>query len=304
MPAMRNTQTKHWCFTLFDPNFENPPPVLPTFTYLIAGREVCPDTGRDHWQCYVELKTKQRLSYWKNNPPYHNVHFEPRKKTALEASDYCAKEDPNPITYGNISKPKPGERNDINDAVLAMQNGLSLSQLMFDPEHMQVVARSMQYFRSVWNTILSTKTMNELREIYSTAVFRPWQEDLITYLNEPVHPRQVLWYFDEAGNTGKSWMASYLSSTAGAFVVTNGKVQDIAHAYNNEKTVIFDLSRTQVDKIDHVYIMMESFKNGRIFSPKYESVVKTFSPCHVVAFANFIPDHSKLSQDRWLVKTL
>ena len=131
-----------------------------------------------------------------------------------------------------------------------------------------------------------------------------WQEELINYLNAPVHPRQVLWYVDEAGNQGKSWMTSYLSSTKNAFVVTNGKIVDIAHAYNNETTVIFDLSGTQVDKIDHIYALMEAFKNGHIFSPKYESVVKTFSPCHVVAFANFIPDHSKFSQDHWLVKTL
>jgi hypothetical protein len=117
-------------------------------------------------------------------------------------------------------------------------------------------------------------------------------------LSDPVHPRQVLWFFDETGNTGKSWMTSYLSSTASVFVVTNGKIADIAHAYGNQTTVIFDLSRTQVDKIDHIYALMESFENGRIFSPKYESVDKTFSPYHVVVFPNFIPDHSKLSQDR------
>ena len=72
----------------------------------------------------------------------------------------------------------------------------------------------------------------------------------------------------------------------------------------DEKTVRIDLSRTQADKIDHIYSLMESFKNGRILSPKYESISKTFSPCHVMVMANFIPDHSKLSQDHWLVKTL
>jgi len=300
MPAMRNTQTKYWCFTSYE---TEEPPYLDCMTYLIAGRETCPETGNKHWQCYVELKTKQRLSFFKNNDYYKHVHLEPRKGTALEASDYCKKEDTNPIIHGNISNAKPGERNDLNDAIAALQGGKTLNELMFDPDHMQAVARHMQYFRSAWNMILSTKTMRELRELYSTAVFRPWQEELISYLNAPVHPRQVLWYVDETGNQGKSWMASYLS-TIGAFIVTNGKIADIAHAYNNETTVIFDLSRTQVDKIDHIYALMESFKNGRIFSPKYESVVKTFSPCHVVAFANFIPDHSKLSQDRWLVKTL
>lgn len=300
MPAMRSTPTKYWCFTSYE---TEEPPFEECMSYLIAGRETCPETGNKHWQCYMELKTKQRLSFFKNHDYYKHVHLEARKGTALEASDYCKKEDQNPIIHGNISKGQ-GSRNDIHDAVTAMQNGKTFTDLQFDPDHMQVVARNMQYFRSVWNTILSTKTMAELRQLYSNAVFRPWQEELLTYLNAPVHPRQVLWYVDETGNQGKSWMASYLSATAGAFVITNGKIADIAHAYNNETTVIFDLSRTQVDKIDHIYALMESFKNGRIFSPKYESVVKTFSPCHVVAFANFIPDHSKLSQDRWLVKTL
>ncbi len=166
---------------------------------------------------------------------------------------FCKKEDQYPITHGNISKTNPGARNDIHDAVLAIQGGLSLSQLMFDPEHMQVVARNMQYFRSAWNTILSTKTMNELCEIYSTAVFRPCQEDLITYLKDPVHPRQVLWFYDEAGNTGKSRMASYLSSTASAFVVTNDKMVDIAHTYNikhsfrrNRRTKYSDRRKTNL----------------------------------------------------------
>jgi hypothetical protein len=35
--------------------------------------------------------------------------------------------------------------------------------------------------------------------------------------------------------------------------------------YNNETAIIFDLSRTQVDKIDHIYDLVESFKNGSIF---------------------------------------
>jgi hypothetical protein len=81
-------------------------------------------------------------------------------------------------------------------------------------------------------------------------------------------------------------------------------VCDIAHAYKYEKITLIDLSRTQADKIDHIYSLMESFKNGRIFSPKYDSVFKTFEPCYVIVFANFIPEHQKLSQDRWLVKTL
>jgi hypothetical protein len=45
-----------------------------------------------------------------------------------------------------------------------------------------------------------------------------------------------------------SWMASYLSSTDGAFVITNGKIADIAHAYNYEKTVKNVLNRNTQTK--------------------------------------------------------
>ena len=49
---------------------------------------------------------------------------------------------------------------------------------------------------------------------------------------------------------------------------------------------------------------MESFKNGRFFSPKYGSCLKRFKPPHVVVFANYMPDLEKLSMDRWDIMDL
>jgi hypothetical protein len=45
---------------------------------------------------------------------------------------------------------------------------------------------------------------------------------------------------------------------------------DIAHAFNDQPVVCFDLSRTMVDHCDHVYSMIEKFKDGCIFSGKYK----------------------------------
>jgi len=89
-----------------------------------------------------------------------------------------------------------------------------------------------------------------------------------------------------------------------AIVFTHGKVADLAHAYKYEPVVVFDLSRTQADKLDAVYMAIENFKNGRIFSPKYDSHNKVFASTHVVVFANYPPDRSKLSEDRWKVVEL
>jgi hypothetical protein len=73
------------------------------------------------------------------------------------------------------------------------------------------------------------------------------------------------------------------------------------HAYDKEPVVVFDLSRTMVDHCDHIYNIIEKFKDVCLFSGKYESHTKIFDPPHVVIFANFKPDLTKLSEDRWKV---
>ncbi len=76
-----------------------------------------------------------------------------------------------------------------------------------------------------------------------------------------------------------------------------------AIAHHSCGSGIFDLSRTCADKIDHIYSLIENFKNGIMFSSKYESGTRIFTPPHVIVFANFIPDildrGNKLSADRW-----
>ncbi len=85
-------------------------------------------------------------------------------------------------------------------------------------------------------------------------------------------------------------MSGYLQTHHNAFIVSGGKVADIAHAYDEQPIVCFDLSRTMVDHCDHVYSMIEKFKDGCIFSGKYESRTKIFDVPHVIVFANFKPD--------------
>jgi len=45
-------------------------------------------------------------------------------------------------------------------------------------------------------------------------------------------------------------------------------------------------------------------KDGVVFSGKYEGGARLFPPPHVIIFANFLPDFTKLSADRWVIRTL
>lgn len=114
------------------------------------------------------------------------------------------------------------------------------------------------------------------------------------------HKRRVEWYIDTIGGKGKSDFTKNLLLTSNKIVnvVTGGSGKDIAMSLNdNPDIIIFDLPRTTEGFVS--YNVIEQCKNGMVFSPKYESKFKCFNVPHIIIFANFGPDISKLSADRW-----
>ena len=193
------------------------------------------------------------------------------------------------------------------DAVTASHE-MPFDELAVHEVHASTVARHMQYFKHIYSARANKAGLESLQSKFIDFQPRPWQQELLTITSGLPDARQFYWYFDHRGNTGKSYFSDYLMATANATVFTSGKMADIALAYKNEPIVVFDLTRTQADKMDHVYALIEGFKNGRLFSPKYESQVKIFKPPHVIVFANFVPDqqdrYNKLSEDRWVIHEL
>lgn len=298
MPPTRNNAQTNWAFTSYD---EDPPSFLDNMRYLIYGRETCPTTGRKHWQCYTQLKKKVRFNTLKNLLD-GDYHIEACRGSPNENVTYCKKE--GDWTEHGEPPVNAGARTDLEGVVQLLNDGSSLDDLMLDPTFMEVIARHMQFFRHVSNNILRTTGLGRLQVKMAAAVLKPWQDTLLATIIQPAHDRHVYWVWCSSGGSGKSFMADYLVALHNAVVFTNGKVCDIAHAYNFEPVVIFDLARTQADKLDNVYMAIENFKNGRFFSPKYDSHTKVFAVPHVVCFANFPPEIGKLSNDRWKISEL
>jgi len=117
------------------------------------------------------------------------------------------------------------------------------------------------------------------------------------------HPRKIIWYVDTQGAAGKSTLVRHLC-TRGEGIVLEGKVADMAYAYNGQRIVFFDVSRTQVEYMDHLYSFAEKLKDGMVTSPKYESQTKFFPTPHVVFMANISPDTMKWSGDRYDIREL
>ena len=121
-------QVRNWCFTSFNLDFD---PQATQAIYGIYQREVCPDTGKEHLQGYLEFKQPTRLSKLKKFDS--QVHWESRKGTRDQARDYCRKEDTrkpdtDPIEFGEWRK--AGKRNDIHDMAADIKdNGLKFTQV-------------------------------------------------------------------------------------------------------------------------------------------------------------------------------
>lgn len=130
-----------------------------------------------------------------------------------------------------------------------------------------------------------------------------WQEKLIEDIKKEPDNRTIIWLYEKEGNCGKTTMAKYLCIKYKALYV-QGKRNDIlyAAAETDCNIYIIDLPRTTEDRVP--YEAIENLKNGIFFSGKYESKQIIRNCPHVIIFANFKPDTTKLSIDRWKIKEI
>ena len=125
---------------------------------------------------------------------------------------------------------------------------------------------------------------------------RDWQKWVVAML-EFQGDRKILFVVDQVGGLGKTRLTKWYHVNLQGTAYTTTKRGDVAYAYNGKPTVIFDLSRSQLEKLN--YDMLESIKNGMIFSTKYESRLKLYMPPRMIVFMNKRPElHKNLSDDR------
>nr|WAE43151.1 MAG: replication associated protein [Cressdnaviricota sp.] len=129
-----------------------------------------------------------------------------------------------------------------------------------------------------------------------------WQAELLDILAGEVDDRKIYWVWSRTGGFGKTTFAKHLYLTGKAEYVS-GRATDVFFALAEAKSVkgvVFDIPRDGI--VD--YAGLESVKNGIFFSGKYESKTVAFATPHVIVLANYPPDQSKLSVDRWVVNDL
>lgn len=78
--------------------------------YHIGGREVCPRTGRDHVQGYIQFQRKQRLSQLVKLTGTDRIHWLPARGSDEDNTAYCGKEGNILIQFGKARSTHGGKR--------------------------------------------------------------------------------------------------------------------------------------------------------------------------------------------------
>lgn len=290
------SQAKNWAFTYNNPSATKIEELQElqhdeSVTYIVFQAEKG-TSGTLHLQGYLQVASRIRLPRVKRYLGTR-VHAEVARGSAEQNRLYCTKEprEDGPWEYGTITT--AGKRTDIEAFVQDMKESPLTESEIID-KHPMILAKYPRFVNTVRRALAEKKLPER--------PFCPrvgWQSALAACLLDDPDPRKVRWYFDQVGGSGKSTFGLGVRLRDGGrpFICTGGKHSDIYYAYGRQSAVIFDWPRSNEESFP--YAVAEAFKNGYFLNTKYESVPVFFNPVHVIVFANFYPDKTKLSMDRW-----
>lgn len=295
---------RRWCFTLNNPSidgssFFDTSSIKIGIWQLEQGEQCVP-----HYQGFVIFLIGRRLAHCKKLIP--RAHWEVAKGTDSENLKYCTKND------GRLSQPVyfPDQTVVIDYCKTKGQSEKKrkLSDILVDVcEGIDCSSDDRYILHSKQIDMLAKRRKLEdendvIRSRYLGVCWLPWQNQVfeeILVQNE----RQVLWVYESKGDVGKSFLAKFLRVSCNwAYLEGETSMHKIAHMVSSCVGVVIDIPRSCTDDQDHVicsYATLEKLKNGHLFTTKYEGLDRVVRSYPVVIFANYPPDLTKLSIDRW-----
>lgn len=305
--SVLSRQCSAWVFTLNNYTEEDVASlrlfgVTSRVQYLVFGFEVAPTTGTLHLQGFIQLKRTIRGSVLQRLICRRvQCHLEPlgSNSTPEAASTYC-KKDGSYEEFGERTDPAPGKRTDwalFTEWVVGLGRRPTQREIiLFNPG---LYARYAKRINEIAEAHLPLPDL-----VVGQAPREGWQSELAGLVGGmDHHPREVRFYVDEVGNSGKSWFTRWAMSSHfdKVQVLRVGKRDDLAYSIDPNKSVfLFDIPRTQMTFLQ--YSVLEMLKDQIVFSPKYESVSKILTKVPlVVVFCNEEPDRNAMSGDRYKI---
>lgn len=108
--------------------------------------------------------------------------------------------------------------------------------------------------------------------------------------------RRILWIADYEGNIGKTTFCKWLRVNQSAERMCLSS-KSVNFMYKGSEYVYINLTRSSEEYVS--YQALEELKDGDMVSDKYEGRSVLFAPPKVIVMANFYPNKSRLTEDRW-----
>lgn len=202
-------KSREWSLTLWsEPEFNEK-----QFRYLVTGEEICPTTGKTHWQTYLYYYNAKSFDEVRNYFGKKNTHVELTKGEPKENVAYCTK-DEKFKEYGEL--PQQGKRTDLADIADEIAKGKSVDAITLENPMLYH-----QYGR----------TLNKLEEL---AMMKLWRKEMT----------KCIWYYGPTG-VGKSHKAFENYSNETHYVIScNDK--GWWEGYRQQETVILNDFRGKI----------------------------------------------------------
>lgn len=127
-------QSKRWQFTLFDYDGKDEERLRDCdgISYIVFGRELCPNTGRPHLQGYLECKQRKTMGGVKKLFARDSVHLEIASRDQKTNREYCIK---NGDYYEQGEPMAQGARTDLAGITEQLKSGKRLRDIaLSNPE--------------------------------------------------------------------------------------------------------------------------------------------------------------------------
>ena len=146
------------------------------------------------------------------------------------------------------------------------------------------------------------------RQIRAITQLRPWQAQLLEWVDETKHPfddRHVNCLVDPIGRNGKSTVANYGEAHKLCNILPfQNDYRDVCRmvmGMPTSKMYIVDIERSiPIKKMGPFWGAIESVKNGRVYDDRYSYKMKRFDSPVIWVFMNRFPKKGYFSHDRWV----
>lgn len=149
----------------------------------------------------------------------------------------------------------------------------------------------------------------KILSMYEKIIWRKWQKKVLEICESKSEPRKIHWFWEDEGNTGKSFLARYIYNKYKC-ILAEGKKDNILNQTlmyqeknddEDPEIILVDIPRTIENKYVS-YTVLEKLKDCLCYSGKYEGgVIQFIESPHIIVFSNEEPLWEKMSQDRWCV---